>query len=36
MKICPVGAKRMHMDEQTGMMKLIDTSVTSLNVPKNK
>jgi len=36
MKICPVGAKRIHVDEQKDMMKLIDTFVTSLIVPKNK
>jgi hypothetical protein len=36
MKICPVGAKHIHVDEQTDLMKPIDTFVTSLNVPKNK
>jgi len=36
MKICPVGAKLMRVDEQTDIMKLKDTFVTSLNVPKNK
>jgi hypothetical protein len=36
MKIYPVGAKLIHVDEQTDMMKLIDTFMTSLNVPKDK
>jgi hypothetical protein len=35
-KICPVGAKLIHVYEKTDMMKLIDTFVSSLNVPKNK
>jgi hypothetical protein len=36
MKICPVGTKLICLDEQTDIMKLKDTFLTSLNVPKKQ